>query len=113
MMYQEVASAGGKITDIFYCPHLPHAGCDCRKPEPGLIFQARQKYNIELTDAVMVGDSLKDIDCSRNAGCGWSVLVKSGKDPEGEKKLIHSPIAADLVARNLFEAAEWIIANKA
>ena len=113
MMSREVASAGGKITDIFFCPHLPHAGCDCRKPAPGMIIQAQQKYNIELPDAVMVGDSVTDINCSRNAGCGWSVLVKSGIDPDVEIKIKKSPFTADLVARDLFEAAEWIIANRA
>ena len=113
MMCQAVASAGGQITDIFYCPHMPHEGCDCRKPAAGLIFKAREKYNIEMADAVMVGDSAKDIDCGRNAGCGWTVLVKSGKDPDVEKELNKNRHAADFVARSLFEAAEWIIANRA
>ena len=109
MMCRMVASAGGKISDIFCCPHMPDEGCKCRKPAPGLIHQARQKYNIELADAIMVGDSAKDIACGRNAGCGKTVLVKSGLDPEVVTKLKKKQYSADFVAGNLLEAAEWIV----
>ena len=113
MMCRAVDSGGGKIADIFFCPHLPDGGCKCRKPAPGLIYQARQKYNIELANSIMVGDNVKDIACGRNAGCGGTVLVKSGKDPDVEKELKKWPISADFVAGNLLEAAEWIITTKA
>jgi D-glycero-D-manno-heptose 1,7-bisphosphate phosphatase len=112
-MCETVAADGGRITDVFFCPHMPDEGCGCRKPAPGLIFQARQKYDLDLADAVMVGDSVKDVACGRNAGCGLTVLVKSGLDPEVEYKLKKSPFAADRVAQNLLEAAGWIIATKA
>ena len=108
-MCRTVASAGGNITDIFLCPHLPDEGCACRKPAPGMILQARQKYNIELADSIMVGDNIKDIECGRNAACGRTVLVKSGIDPDVQKKIEHRPFEADFVAENLLEAAEWII----
>jgi len=110
MMCRKVAEAGGKITDIFFCPHLSHEGCECRKPEPGLIDQAHQKYSIDLADSTMVGDSAKDVACGRNAGCGRTVLVKSGKDPDVEKELNQKSISADFVADNLRAAAKWIIA---
>ena len=109
MMCRAVASGGGKITDVFFCPHMPDEGCKCRKPAPGLIYQAKKKYNIELADSIMVGDHVKDIACGRNAGCGMTVLVKSGLDPDVEKELKIKPISTDYVAGNLFEAAEWII----
>jgi D-glycero-D-manno-heptose 1,7-bisphosphate phosphatase len=109
MMCRAVACGGGKITDVFFCPHMPDEGCKCRKPAPGLIYQAKKKYNIELADSIMVGDHVKDIACGRNAGCGMTVLVKSGLDPDVEKELKIKPISTDYVAGNLFEAAEWII----
>jgi len=112
MMCREVAARGGKITDIFFCPHMPDDGCVCRKPAPGLINQARRKYRIDLADSVMVGDSAKDIACGHNAGCGKTVLVKSGKDPDVEKKFKIKSISVDFVAGNLLEAAEWIISTK-
>jgi len=84
MMKNEVRSGGGLINDIFICPHIPEDNCDCRKPRPGLIFQAQKAYSIDLKDAVMVGDSVKDIECARNAGCGVKL---SWSKPEMEPKL--------------------------
>ena len=109
MMKNAVASAGGRIAEIFFCPHLPDDGCKCRKPEPGLIFEAQRKYNINLAEAVMVGDSPRDIECARNAGCGGAVLVKSGNDPNAENALRKKEIFPDHVAQNLREAVKWVI----
>ncbi|MBW1746407.1 MAG: HAD-IIIA family hydrolase [Deltaproteobacteria bacterium] len=78
MMKSAFKSGGGEIKDIFYCPHIPEDRCDCRKPEPGLIHRAQKTYNIDLANSVMAGDSVKDIMCARNAGCGHSILVKTG-----------------------------------
>jgi D-glycero-D-manno-heptose 1,7-bisphosphate phosphatase len=109
MMCKTIATGGGKIADIFFCPHLPEDRCDCRKPEPGLIFQARRKYNIDLAQAYMIGDSAKDIECARNAGCGRAILVKTGRDLGVEKDLNAKRIVADYVAEDLADAARWII----
>jgi len=109
LLTETVALNGGEIKDVFYCPHMPEDECDCRKPEPGLIYQAREKYGIDLTAAVMVGDSAKDIECARRAGCGRAVLVKSGKDDDVENELKTRQIRADYVAKDLYEAAEWIL----
>lgn len=111
MMTETVALNGGEIKDIFYCPHMPEEGCDCRKPEPGLIHQARKKYRIDLTAAVMVGDSPKDVECACRAGCGRAVLVKSGKEDDVEDELKTRQIFPDYVADDLLDAAKWIISN--
>lgn len=111
MMKDTVASGGGKITDIFFCPHMPNEGCDCRKPEPGLIIRAQRRYNIDLAMTIMVGDRAKDIECARNAGCGKAILVKTGKDHEVDKILKTKRIVPDHIAENLYDAARWIIAD--
>jgi D-glycero-D-manno-heptose 1,7-bisphosphate phosphatase len=111
MMIDAVAQYGAEIKDIFYCPHMPGDGCDCRKPEPGLIYQAREKYAIDLAAAVMVGDSARDIECARRAGCGKAVLVKSGLRNDVEKELKARQIVPDYVAEDLLDAAEWITFN--
>jgi len=108
-MESGIEDAGGKIKDIFYCPHLPDAGCDCRKPRPGLIFQAKKKYKIDLKYSCMIGDSVKDIECAKNAGCGLSILVKTGNGEKAEQLLATKGINPDFAAKNLFEAAKWII----
>jgi D-glycero-D-manno-heptose 1,7-bisphosphate phosphatase len=104
-----VAAHGGKITDIFVCPHTPEQNCSCRKPEPGLIRQACQKYAIDLSDAIMVGDSAKDILCGIAAGCGRTILVKTGNGIAAWDVLARDNIFPTVVAADLLEAARWII----
>ena len=111
MMEDAIVAGGGKITDIFFCPHMPDDGCECRKPAPGLLLQAQHKYNIDLSTSIMVGDSAKDIECARNAGCGKAVLVRTGKYDEAEHILKTKQIVADYTANNLYDAAKWILAN--
>jgi D-glycero-D-manno-heptose 1,7-bisphosphate phosphatase len=111
LMKKAVASGGGQIKDIFYCPHVPEDGCGCRKPNPGLIFKAKEKYRIHIAASVMVGDSAKDIECARNAGCGHAVLVKTGNGEDAEKILKEKSITPDFIARDLLEAVGWILAR--
>jgi D-glycero-D-manno-heptose 1,7-bisphosphate phosphatase len=91
---------------------MPADECDCRKPQPGLIYQAQRKYHVDLAAAVMVGDSGRDIECAHNAGCGHAVLVKTGIHEKAEKRLVEKGIAPDYVAQDLYEAVEWIMAHK-
>ncbi len=76
---------GAYIDDIFICPHHPDKGfpgerpeykfeCDCRKPKPGLIFQAAEKYNIDLSQSWMIGDSVTDMKAGESAGCHTVLL---------------------------------------
>ena len=89
-----LAKKGAYLDDIFYCPHHPDSGfkgenkaykidCDCRKPKPGLILKAAKKYNIDLSQSFMVGDSERDMQTALNAGCRPILLstVKQGGVP--------------------------------
>jgi D-glycero-D-manno-heptose 1,7-bisphosphate phosphatase len=109
MMKKTVLSSGGDIKDIFFCPHVPEDECDCRKPNPGLILEAGEKHRIDLKASIMVGDSAKDIECARNAGCGTVILVKTGNGHAAEKQLKEKKIRPDVIVRDLLEAAHWII----
>jgi D-glycero-D-manno-heptose 1,7-bisphosphate phosphatase len=106
---QTVQSHGGEIKDIFFCPHRPEDACSCRKPEPGLIYAAQKKYRIDIATTCMIGDSAKDIECARRAGCGYAVLVKTGNGKTAQKLLAQKKIFPDHVARDLYHAAFWII----
>jgi D-glycero-D-manno-heptose 1,7-bisphosphate phosphatase len=108
-MCRAVADSGGKITDIFFCPHRPDENCDCRKPEPGLIFSARDRHGIDLSKTVMVGDSAKDIRAGKAAGCGLTVLVRTGNGESALAALAASHQPPDHVAADLTRAAAWII----
>lgn len=109
MIKNSVKSRGGEIKDIFFCPHTPEDGCDCRKPNPGLINKAQRVHRIDVANTAMVGDSSKDIECARNAGCRHAVLVKTGNGIIAEKELAEKNIYPDHVARDLLAAANWII----
>jgi histidinol-phosphate phosphatase family protein len=110
-MTQGVERAGGRIKDIFFCPHTPDQGCDCRKPKPGMILQAVASHGIDLEKSVMVGDSAKDIECGKNAGCDKTILVKTGNGGNALAALADKGIAPDFLAQDLYEAARWITDN--
>jgi histidinol-phosphate phosphatase family protein len=76
-MSQEAAVAGGKIEAIYYCPHDWEAGCDCRKPNPGMLFQAQRDLNLDLSRTVFVGDDDRDGEAADRAGCPF---VKVSED---------------------------------
>ena len=108
-MTREVRSHGGRIDDIFYCPHTPQEGCNCRKPAPGMIENARRKHGIDLDRSGMVGDSAKDIACARRAGVRYAVLVKTGDFARAKKELDDINLKPDGVAADLYEAVEWLL----
>ncbi len=68
-MCRDILRVGGKISDIFICPHIPEDNCACRKPLPGLIFQAQAKHHFEMAKTWFVGDAVRDIEAAHSAGC--------------------------------------------
>jgi D-glycero-D-manno-heptose 1,7-bisphosphate phosphatase len=110
-MKQIVEMGGGRIKDIFFCPHRPEEGCACRKPKPGMILNAQKNYDIDLSTAVMVGDRSKDIECAKNAGCAHTVLVKTGNGFYAERELINDGNPPDHVAKDLLEAVNWVLSK--
>jgi len=67
-----------EISDYEFCPHHPEitGECECRKPKPGMILNLAKKYNIDLKESIMIGDSLSDIKAAENAGIKKTFLVK-------------------------------------
>lgn len=68
-MVRSITSGGGRIDDIFYCPHTPDDHCDCRKPEIGMGIRAVAKYDIDVSQSYMIGDHEKDMEFGRRLGC--------------------------------------------
>jgi len=110
-MTTAVVNHGGSIEAIYYCPHVAEDGCKCRKPEPGLLYQAQADYGLDLSKTCMIGDSLRDIWCARRAGCGSAILVRTGHGKEAESLCQDAGIEADHVADDLMAAAKWLLAK--
>ncbi|MFT5721022.1 MAG: D-glycero-D-manno-heptose 1,7-bisphosphate phosphatase [Motiliproteus sp.] len=80
-----IEAAGGTLDGIFFCPHTPEQQCSCRKPLAGLIHQAEQALGISAKGAILVGDSLRDIQAGQAAEC-VPLLVKTGKGAKTLRK---------------------------
>ncbi|MEX1196460.1 MAG: D-glycero-beta-D-manno-heptose 1,7-bisphosphate 7-phosphatase [Pseudohongiellaceae bacterium] len=78
LLFDAVAAEGGTLDALFYCPHGPDEGCDCRKPAPGLLYQIEENLDIPLRGSPFVGDSLRDLEAAVRAGC-QPILVRTGK----------------------------------
>ena len=77
--------------------------CDCRKPNPGMLFQAAQDLNIDLTQSVLIGDNPSDIQAAKAAGLSEAVLVQS----DGTKPLTECTVP-HLQAKDLLAAAKLL-----
>ncbi|MDD2431403.1 MAG: HAD family hydrolase [Firmicutes bacterium] len=95
----EVESGGGVIDEIKACIHKPRAGCMCRKPKPGMIFELAKKYNVDLSKSYMIGDREPDIDAGEAANLK-TIFIGTKLD---------APKNADHVERDLWEATQWIL----
>lgn len=105
-----LARRGAKIDGIYYCFHHPEASikkykaeCDCRKPNPGMIFKAAKDLNVNLRKSFLIGDKTSDILAGERAGIA-TILVKTGY---GGRDKRHNA-KPDYVARNLADAVECI-----
>jgi D-glycero-D-manno-heptose 1,7-bisphosphate phosphatase len=77
-MHKMLATFGGRVDAVFYCPHGPEEACRCRKPEPGLFEQIGERYGIDLRQVPVVGDTARDVVAGVAAGCEPH-LVFTGK----------------------------------
>jgi D-glycero-D-manno-heptose 1,7-bisphosphate phosphatase len=99
-MCQYFSSRGANVDAIYYCPHELEPPCGCRKPEPGMLFEAARVHNIDLAGSWMIGDSEKDVQAGVRAGCRTARVVP-------ENQLVES--AADVIASSLLGAIRKIL----
>jgi len=102
-MEDELKKHGARVDAIYYCPHHPDDGCECRKPKTALFLQAANELDIDLRSSYVVGDMQIDIDAGKALGCK-AVLVTTG--PQGRNSI---SVPLEHVADSLLEAAKWIL----
>jgi D-glycero-D-manno-heptose 1,7-bisphosphate phosphatase len=96
-----LAEQGGRIEMIVYCPHGPGEGCECRKPEPGMLREIARRLSVSLEGVPFVGDSLGDILAAKAAGAQpWMVCTGKGEYTlaGGSPDLAGVPVYADLAS---------------
>jgi len=103
-----VKKASGRIDAFYYCPHFEPKNlkkgqipCNCSKPAPGMLLEAAEDFNIDLSSSFIIGDKTSDIVAGETVGC-TGILVKTGKGGKEEGAL---PIKTNLIAEDLYEAA--------
>jgi D-glycero-D-manno-heptose 1,7-bisphosphate phosphatase len=73
---------GGQVDGVYMCPHKPEDVCSCRKPKPGLFFQAAIELSLDLQRSWMIGDAWSDVQAGQAAGMRQIILVKTGRGTE-------------------------------
>ena len=96
-----VEEIGAKLEGIYVCPHVPDAGCDCRKPALGLMTRAASELCFDPARAVVIGDKQTDIEFGHRAGA-TTILIAANAPAEAARTL------PDYVAPNFLEAARVV-----
>ena len=99
-MHTLVNDAGGSVEAVFYCPHGPEEGCECRKPKPGMLIDIAERLGADLKGVPVVGDSLRDLQAADAVGAR-PLLVRTGKGERTIAKLgddLAYPVYDDLAA---------------
>jgi D,D-heptose 1,7-bisphosphate phosphatase len=113
---------GAFIDRFYFCPHHPTEGeepykkiCSCRKPQPGMLYQAADELDIDLTRSYMIGDNYPDIEAAHRAGAkgvlvltGYGRHSSGGKDHETETQ----DNRPDHIASDILEAVRWIMKDR-
>jgi D-glycero-D-manno-heptose 1,7-bisphosphate phosphatase len=110
-MNHMLAQYGGRIDAVFFCPHAPDDGCNCRKPLPGLFQQIGERFGVSLMNVPVVGDTLRDLQSGTAVGC-QPHLVRTGKAAKMDDAQIQAlcaQVPGTLVHANLVAFAEHVI----
>jgi D-glycero-D-manno-heptose 1,7-bisphosphate phosphatase len=88
----DAARAGGaKIDKIYYCPHDWDEGCECRKPKPGMLFQAQRDLNLDLSRTYFLGDDERDLEAADRAGCRFGTISEDQPLLDWVRALLRDP----------------------
>ncbi len=112
-MKMDLAAYGARIDAIYYCPHHTDDGCQCRKPNPGLLQHAIAEWDINPASSYFIGDKYSDAEAASRAGCK-SVLLPSD-EPETDlfNSINNSGVRVDFFCRSFFAAVNWLLVERA
>ena len=106
----ELARHNALLDAIYVCPHHPDAGCDCRKPNAGMLLRAGKDMQIDLNRSYVVGDKYVDIELGHRVGA-TSILVLTGYGREERERYKANPQQPHFVVENLMNAVDGILSG--
>ena len=107
-MVTAVASAGGRIDRVYYCPHRPDEQCSCREPRPRLLQKAAADLGVELNGSYFVSDTWTGIQAGLEVGC-ISFLVLTGHGLRQAGQALREGAGRFRILRDLAEAVTAIL----
>jgi len=110
ILRSELARHNATLDAIYFCPHHPETGCDCRKPRPGMLLRAQHELGIDLSRSFVIGDKYVDVGVAHAAGAK-SILVLTGYGAEEHKNNKHLPEQPHFIAKDLMEAVDSILSG--
>lgn len=106
-----LARLGGHVDGFYWCPHMPDAGCACRKPGTALLERAAKEHGVDLRRSFMVGDSWMDVGAGAAVGARTVLVPHAGRDFDAECLAgLGRVVRPDHIARDLAAAARWMLA---
>ena len=85
--------APAKIKDFKYCPHIVDDNCSCMKPQPQMISELIETYNMRPEEVLVAGDNPRDFECAKNAGVGERFIYIA--DDLGRHKDVYAKVEAE------------------
>src|SRR6185295_9651820 len=110
ILRDELSAHGAKLDGVYVCIHRPEAGCECRKPNPGMLLRAQKDLNIDLTSSYVIGDKQLDVETAYGVGAK-GVLVLTGYGRGEQEKYRTSEHPPHFIAENLMEAVDAILSG--
>jgi D-glycero-D-manno-heptose 1,7-bisphosphate phosphatase len=116
---QLLMKSGTSIDAFFYCPHHSNGviaeysyACHCRKPESGLMLEAAEQFNLDLTKSFIIGDKLIDLQMAEYLGARAILVLTGYGEQEWKKYQDTSSFVIHYIAKDLLNAAHWIVKQR-
>lgn len=104
-----LAAGGAWVDDIFYCPHMPDAGCPCRKPAPGMMLQARSRHGFDLAKSFVIGDRMMDVEMAHAVRATAVLVPEPGDQYHVADEISRSKDRPDIQVNSFSDAVAWVL----
>ncbi len=108
-LFEILEDKGAIVNGIYYCPHMPDADCDCRKPKPGMLLRAKKERGFDLSKSYVVGDRMMDIEMAHSVGAIGVLVPEPGDQYHVDAEIEASKEMPDMRKVTFVEAVDWIL----